>query len=182
MERSFSAGSRFRQCFFLISLMALTWLLAGCETTPPITPAVTQDATAECSLTSLTPVATWMGIQDSALLGQLTLANYANHPCPLAGNFELSLLDENLQPMVVSDQSINQNFSIVIQSQQSYQLTFRWQNWCGQIPAGGLTLQVRLSNSSAVLNAALQDPNGQLLNDTPDCTDANQPSRLFVGM
>jgi len=160
--------------------MVLTWLLACCEALPPATPIASPAVTTECSLANLTAGATWMGVQNSALLGQLTLTNYASQPCPLAGKYELALLDENLQPMVVADQSINQDFSIVIQPQQSYQVIFRWQNWCGQIPAGGLTLKFTDTNSSAALTAPLQDPNGQPLDDTPGCTDAGQPTRLLL--
>ena len=181
MDQRLSAGVRYRACSFFIVLMALAWLLAGCDAIQADTPAVTPAATAECSLASLTPVATWTGAQDSALFGQITLTNYTSQPCPLTGTIDLSLLDENLQPMTVINQPNNQDFSTVIQPDQSYPVAFRWQNWCGQNPAGGLTLQMRLSNSSTVLNVALQDPNGQPLTDTPDCMDANQPSMLILG-
>lgn len=179
MDQPRSAGIRQRSCFFLFALIALAWLLTGCGTAPATPPVAAPAVATECNLLSFTATATWTGAQEGALLGQLTLTNYASQPCPLAGKFELSVLNENLQPMVVIDPSANQDFSIVIQPEQSYQVLFRWQNWCGPIPAGGLTLQFTVTNSSAALTVPLQDPNGQPLDDTPGCTDAGQPSRLL---
>ena len=181
MDQLQSAGIRRRSYFFLLALMALAWLLTGCETTPTAAPPTKPVVATECSLASLTATATWTGMQDAALLGQLTLTNYASQPCPLAGKFQLALLDESYQPMNGTDPSNNQDFSIVIQPEQSYQLIFRWQNWCGPIPAGGLTLKFSDTNSSAAITAPLQDPNGQPLDDTPGCTDVGQPSRLLLG-
>lgn len=181
MDQLLSSGSRHLSRVFLLTLMVAACLMTGCESIPPAAPSASPAVTTECNLAGLTAAATWTGVQNSALLGQLTLTNYASQPCMLAGKFELSVLDENLQPMVVTDPSTTQDFSIVIQPEKTYQVMFRWQNWCGQIPAGGLNLKFADTNSSAALNAPLQDPNGQPLDDTPGCTDAGQPSRLLLG-
>jgi hypothetical protein len=173
MDQLQLAGIRHHSYFILLTLLALAGLLAGCDVPPA--------AKVDCSLASFTPAATWNGVQDSALVGQMTLTNYTGQDCPLAGKYELSLLDENHQPMAVTALPDLQDFSGVIQPGQSFQLAIRWQNWCGQIPGGALTLQLKDSISSAVLIAALQDPNGQPLDDTPGCLDPDQPSLLLWG-
>jgi hypothetical protein len=160
----------------LLQLLAavLLCLATGCADVPA-------DAPAQCDLGQLTPSATWTGLRDAALLGQLTMTNYTTLPCPLNGAASLSLLDENQLPLDVVFQSDHAAFYESLQPGQTLKLSFTWNNWCGASPTGGLILRLELSETSGTFEAAFQDPNGQPLQDTPRCSDAAQPSLLLLG-
>jgi hypothetical protein len=140
------------------------------------------DTTVFCSLSDLTPTATWK-VTDQGLAGSLTLSNYWDVACTLRGYPDLGLMDDNGQqyPLEITASTPTSNQATwEFKPGTMGEIRFTWQNWCGPNFTGSMKVTVTMAGQNKpLLYMIVQDENGNPLNNTPPCTDKSKISSFI---
>jgi Protein of unknown function (DUF4232) len=178
-------------------------LLVACATSPPsprielsssASPQTTPQTDAgvrPCGTTDLTGSGRFQGATGS-LAGGLSLVNNASTACVLPGHPRIQLVDAQGKALPVNEQAAplcNESRDtsacvprsmVVVQPGQEARARLVWQNWCGPMPDGPITLEMSLLEPEGPLSVVLE-PAGAPLVDTPRCDTPDSPSTLLVG-
>ncbi len=153
------------------------------KSAPPAAPTATEKNPILCRLADLTPAATW-NVTEQGLAGSLTLTNYWPVTCTLRGEPKLGLTDENGLDFFVQAAGPTPSPaqpSWKMKENTVAEVRFTWSNWCGLAPTGSMKVTVALFGQvEPALFVAVEDQNGNPLNNTPPCVDKNNPSTLTV--
>lgn len=178
----------------LLSLIPLIGLLASCASpsvsaphpqatgvaTIAVEAAATDSGSSPCDLEKLNGIADWQGGAGS-LVGFVSLTNYGSTACTLTGRPQIGLVDSGGQSFTVQTVAAGKDAPrLTLEPRQTVSAGFRWSNWCGPAPLGGLSLDVTVAGSPGRLLIPVQDPNGQPRSDVPRCDANSDVSTLAI--